>query len=169
MLAHITGLKALASELAVTGAPVSNKDVVLTLLCSLPESYQPLIISLESRAEELTLQFVTQRLLHEEMKRLENAGSDSSSSHALVVSQKQQALGPRGSHDGGRQAQYGQQQQRLPSFPHSDPRKVMRKGRCNFCNAQGHWAASVRRSLQIEERWTIVRTIKPSRLRRAQP
>jgi hypothetical protein len=108
MLAHITGLKALASELAVVGAPVSNKDIVLTLLCSLPESYQSLTIALESRAEELTLQFVTQRLLHEEMKRSEKAGS-SSSSHALFTGQKKQSFSQKSSQFGVKKPQHDQQ------------------------------------------------------------
>ncbi|KAG6614327.1 Copia proteinlike [Phytophthora cinnamomi] len=57
-----------------SGAPVSEDDLVITLLGSLSESYQFLITALESRADSLSWELVTARLLHEDMKRKEQGG-----------------------------------------------------------------------------------------------
>lgn len=77
VLAHITKVRTMADKLEAVGAGIEEEDTVMTLLCSLPESYGSLITALESRAEDLTLEFVAARLLHEEQKRLENHTMDS--------------------------------------------------------------------------------------------
>ncbi|KAF1314268.1 Copia proteinlike, partial [Globisporangium splendens] len=64
-LAHINEVKTLAEQLDAVGAPVSEDDLVITLLGSLSESYQFLITALESRSDTLTWKLVTSRLLHE--------------------------------------------------------------------------------------------------------
>ncbi|OWZ08979.1 Copia protein [Phytophthora megakarya] len=69
VLEHINKTKTLAEQLDAVGAPVSEDDVVITLLASLSEAYQFLITALESRADSLTWVLVTARLLHEDMKR----------------------------------------------------------------------------------------------------
>ena len=71
MLEHVNKVKTLAEKLEAIGAGVSEDDVVMTLLMSLPETYGNLITALESRADNLTLEFVTARLLHEEARRNE--------------------------------------------------------------------------------------------------
>ena len=75
MMEHISRVKDLADQLAAIDAPVSEDDVVTTLLSSLPPSYDNLIIALESRADDLTVEFVTARLLHEESKRVQGKES----------------------------------------------------------------------------------------------
>ena len=77
MMEHINKMRSLAEQLASVGAQVSEDDKVTTLLCSLPESYNNLIVALESRADDLTIEFVSARLLHEERRRCE-VSSDSS-------------------------------------------------------------------------------------------
>uniref|UniRef100_H3H9W0 Integrase catalytic domain-containing protein n=1 Tax=Phytophthora ramorum TaxID=164328 RepID=H3H9W0_PHYRM len=74
VLEHINKLKTLAEQLDAVGAPVSEDDLVITLLGSLSESYQFLITALESRADSLSWELVTSRLLHEDMKRKEQGG-----------------------------------------------------------------------------------------------
>ena len=54
VLEHINKLKTLAEQLDAVGAPVSEDDLVITLLGSLSESYQFLITALESRSDTLT-------------------------------------------------------------------------------------------------------------------
>ncbi|KAG6615840.1 Copia proteinlike [Phytophthora cinnamomi] len=54
VLEHINKIKTLAEQLDAVGAPVSEDDLVITLLGSLSESYQFLITVLESRADSLS-------------------------------------------------------------------------------------------------------------------
>jgi hypothetical protein len=69
---HINYVRELADQLDAIGAPVSDGDIAMTLLCSLPEQYDALIVALEARpAEELTSEFVGARLLAEEKRRQE--------------------------------------------------------------------------------------------------
>ena len=71
VLEHINKIKTLAEQLDAVGAPVSEDDLVITLLASLSESYGFLITALKSRADSLSWEFVTSRLLHEDLKRKE--------------------------------------------------------------------------------------------------
>ena len=59
VLAHINKLKTLTEQLDAVGAPVSEDNLVIKLLCSLSESYQFLITALESRSDTLTWDLVT--------------------------------------------------------------------------------------------------------------
>ena len=54
VLAHINKLRTLAEQLDAVGAPVSEDDLVITLLGSLSETYQFLITALELRSDTLT-------------------------------------------------------------------------------------------------------------------
>src|SRR5215813_3521359 len=71
MQQHIVKVTTMAEQLAAIGASVSDEDTVMTLLCSLPADFDNLIVSLESRVDGLTLDFVSSRLLHEEARRAE--------------------------------------------------------------------------------------------------
>jgi hypothetical protein len=51
----------------------------MTLLASLPQSYENLIVSLESRADNLSAEFVRARLLQEEARRRENSTKEEDS------------------------------------------------------------------------------------------
>ncbi|GMF42751.1 unnamed protein product [Phytophthora lilii] len=64
VLEYINKIKTLAEQLDAVNAPVSEDDLVITLLASLSESYQFLSTALESRADSLTWELVTARLLH---------------------------------------------------------------------------------------------------------
>jgi hypothetical protein len=68
LLDHIHKVKALADQLACLEVPMRDEDVVMTLLESLPPSYEYLITALET----LPMEFVTARLMHEMSKRREN-------------------------------------------------------------------------------------------------
>ncbi|KAG6615844.1 gag-pol polyprotein [Phytophthora cinnamomi] len=81
VLEHINKIKTLAEQLDAVGAPVSEDDLVITLLGSLSESYQFLITVLESRADSLSWELVTARLLHEDMKRKEQGGGVDGAAH----------------------------------------------------------------------------------------
>uniref|UniRef100_A0AAV1TPS2 Reverse transcriptase Ty1/copia-type domain-containing protein n=1 Tax=Peronospora matthiolae TaxID=2874970 RepID=A0AAV1TPS2_9STRA len=80
-LKHINKLKTLAELLDAVGIPVSEDDLVITVLASLSESYQFLITALESRSDTLTWELVTSRLMHEDLKRKEQGGGVEGSAH----------------------------------------------------------------------------------------
>ena len=80
MLDHINKVKSLADQLLCLDVPIKDEDLVMTLLDSLPTSYENLITALETRPmKELTVDFITARLIHEMSKRKEkeHQGDDS--------------------------------------------------------------------------------------------
>ena len=80
MLEHINKVKSLADQLLCLDVPMHDEDIVMTLLDSLPPSYDHLIVALETRPmKELTVEFITSRLMHEVTKRKEKEpqGEDS--------------------------------------------------------------------------------------------
>ncbi len=70
LLNHINKVKVLADQLACLEMSVRDEDVVMTLLESLPPSYEYLITALETLPmQDLTREFVTARLMREMSKR----------------------------------------------------------------------------------------------------
>jgi hypothetical protein len=69
MEAHLKEMKGLTEKLAAIESPISEEDQVVTLLGSLPDSYQNIVTALEARTDDLTLSYVQQTLLYEEKKR----------------------------------------------------------------------------------------------------
>ncbi|KAF1318440.1 Gag-pol polyprotein, partial [Globisporangium splendens] len=112
VLQHINKLKTLAEQLDAVGAPVSEEDLVITLLGSLSESYQFLITALESRADTLTWELVTARLMHEDMKRKEQHGEGFASDQAFMTSDSKRKGRP-----------------------------MKKTGACRHCGKHGHWIA----------------------------
>ena len=112
VLSHINKLKTLAEQLEAVGAPVSEDDLVITLLGSLNDSYQFLITALESRSDTLTWELVSSRLLHEEMKRKEQGADGATHGQAFMV------------RDNKRKG-----------------RPVKKTGACHQCGKIGHWIA----------------------------
>ena len=70
---HIKTVTELFDALAVAGERVSDKDHVVNLLASMPDSYNVLMTALEASAEVLKLEVVTERILHQERKAKEEA------------------------------------------------------------------------------------------------
>lgn len=87
---HLKYMKDLTGKLSAIGAAISEEDQVVTLLGSLPDSYDTLVTALEARVDDLTLEFVHQSLINEEQKRKENQHSVAKSSDAALVSQRRQ-------------------------------------------------------------------------------
>lgn len=69
---HISKLILLVDQLRACGDSINDSEVVTLLLCSLPEDYDTLITTLESRETSLTLDYVKQRVLHESLKHSES-------------------------------------------------------------------------------------------------
>ena len=71
--AHINSIKTLSEQLAAIGAQVSEEDLVMTLLMSLPSSYEHFITALESVSEsELTYDYVVAKLMNYDLRKKEN-------------------------------------------------------------------------------------------------
>lgn len=69
ILNHINEVKAFADQVACLEVPVKDEDIVMTLLESLPASYEYLITVLEMiPMKEFTMEYVTTRLMHEVSK-----------------------------------------------------------------------------------------------------
>ncbi|XP_067946487.1 uncharacterized protein [Watersipora subatra] len=73
----------MTDKLAAIKANIREKDQVVTLLGSLPESYSMVVTALEARGDNITLQFATQTLLNEEQKREQRALTPASDSGSV--------------------------------------------------------------------------------------
>jgi hypothetical protein len=66
LLQHINKVKILADQLEALDMPVTEGDIVMTILESLPSSFENLIVAMETKdIKEVTLIYVTSRLMHE--------------------------------------------------------------------------------------------------------
>lgn len=78
---HINKVRELADQLDSIGDAVKDKELAIIILCSLPERYDSLILSLEARSpNELTFDFVAGRLLAEEERQKEQSVNSSNNS-----------------------------------------------------------------------------------------
>ena len=65
---HLKEMKEITDKLAAIGSPIEEEDQVVTLLGSLPSMYATVVTALEARPEQVSLEFVQQTLVHEELK-----------------------------------------------------------------------------------------------------
>jgi hypothetical protein len=87
MQQHINRVHELADRLASIGLPVSDEDILLVLLTSVPSTYDNVVVALETKSTALTIDLVTSALLNEE--RRQSGGLDQPDpSSALVAHSK---------------------------------------------------------------------------------
>ena len=80
---HLKYMKDITNKLAAIGAPISE-DQVVTLLGSLPRSFATLVTAIETRMDDVSLDYVQQALIQEEMKQSELSGQLSGAESALA-------------------------------------------------------------------------------------
>jgi len=81
---HLRHMKDITDKLAAIGAPISEEDQVVTLLGSLPRSFATLVTAIEARMDGVSLDYVQQALIHEEMKQSELSSQLNVAESALV-------------------------------------------------------------------------------------
>ena len=74
---HLKEMKELTDNLSSVGALISHEDQVVTLLGSLQFSFSTLVMALEARIDDISIDYVQQTLLQEEKKRDVSAGEPS--------------------------------------------------------------------------------------------
>jgi hypothetical protein len=77
---HLKQMKVLKDQLSAIGAVIEEEDQIVTLLGSLPSSYATIVTALETKIDNLTLQFVKQALINEEQKRVNGNSSGATTS-----------------------------------------------------------------------------------------
>ena len=85
---HIKEMTEIFNELAVIGAPMDDEDKVVTLLASLPESYNVLVTALEASNEVPAMEVVLERLLHEERKQNDRDKHSNTSEKVMMMSKE---------------------------------------------------------------------------------
>lgn len=81
---HLKHMKDITDKLVAIGAPISKEDQVVTLLGSLPRSFVTLVTAIEARMDGVSLDYVQQALIHEEMKQSELSSQLSEAESALT-------------------------------------------------------------------------------------
>ena len=77
-------VKDITDKRAAIGAPISEEDQVVTLLGSLPRSFATLVTAIETRMDGVSLDYVQQALILEEVKQSELSGQFSGTESALA-------------------------------------------------------------------------------------
>ena len=102
MTGHLARAKALSSKLKAIGKDIDENQLVLYLLRSLPQDYDVLVISLESHDEStLTWDYVSGRLLHEELRQASRSNASTPNEHGLFAKRGKGNFIKRGSNVGG--------------------------------------------------------------------
>ena len=121
-------------------------DLISMLSLSLPDSYEPLIMALQSRSEELTFDFMAGRLLQESTRRqsAHTNGNNSTTGQSAFIAGGSGRYGGRGGKFRGNSSQramrmYGCGRSTfgvVDSSRFGNGKKVV--GACHYCNKEGH-------------------------------
>ena len=145
MSTHLNSFKELSTQVAnlsPNGLGVPDNDLVSMLSLSLPQSYEPLIMAVQSRTENVTFDFLCGRLLQEATRRqaarsiTTNKDSEPLSAFTAGSGLRQMGFRGRGNRRGGYQG-FGRVLQGGSSGA-TRGRGGMVSGRCHYCNKEGH-------------------------------
>lgn len=115
MQSHVNSLRSLALQLEITGAPVSDEDLAVVLLCSLPSRFDAFVVQMDGRpTQDITFNFVSSRLLAEFERQSSQTRDSPLGASALITSSSSRTSSRRG----------GEVSRDRP--------------RCHWCNRRGH-------------------------------
>ena len=153
MAEHLNRFRELASQvqsLSPNSKGMEESELVTLLSLSLPESYEPIIMALQSRSEDLTFDTFAGRLLQESARRqvaqvrqpdqgnYNTSGAAFSAQHAM----REKSVGGRyGMRRGGMRAGAGFGRSKGEAFSSQGRSAGTPKGRgkCFYCQKDGHW------------------------------
>ena len=160
MATHLNEFRDLANQIANLSAgddstQIQGVDLVSMLSLSLPDSYEPLIMALQSRSEELTFDFMLARLLQESTRRqaasANGNGHSSGNGHSASIAGSGRFGGRGGDFRGNRSPRgawfHGQGRSTFgvvesTQFGNAGANRGPAKkvpGRCHYCDREGHW------------------------------
>ena len=164
MAAHLNAFREMANQIENLSSDegtsrIHGVDLVSMLSVSLPDSYEPLIMALQSRSETLTFDFIAGRLLQESTRRQAatathgNLGQGNGTSQSAFIAGGYGRTRGRGGGFRGGSYQRGTRGRGRASFGTTDisrlgnaasanrgqTKKVL--GRCHYCDREGHWKA----------------------------
>ena len=153
MAEHLSKFRELANQvesLSATGKGMEDNELVTILSLSLPASYEPVIMALQSRADEVSLDTFTGKLLQESARRqivdtTQHRGSTTGSNAAFTARFTPRGRGHSRGHYGpgrrGRTIASGLAIGRAGGIAGfgkgAQTSKV--KGKCFYCQKEGHW------------------------------
>src|SRR5271169_1199348 len=132
MQEHINKIKGLKDKIQSMGGTIQEEDVLTVLLSSLPETYETLVIALESQGDLLTENQVIVHLLHEEARRKLGSLKEG---NAFIM--QRQLLG----------AQKNSKGKKTFTIDKS-------KDTCHACGKRGHWAYECRNKNSTKKKYT---------------
>ena len=91
---HVKEMTETFNDLSVIGAVMDEEDKLVTLLASLPDSFDMLMTALGANATVPSMEAVTERLLHEERK-LNERETSVTLSEKVLLGKKAKSKGPR--------------------------------------------------------------------------
>ena len=163
MESYVNSLKTVSEHLEALNDPVSEKDLVMILISSLPEDYNNLVTALETlQIEQLTWNYVRDRVMSEYLrKKGDDVSSRKTSQDALYTHQHNNGGGrrnPQHHQQQQHQQQHQQQNNRDGKQNNQFTRRDQGKGssnnkkltmRCHHCNEKGHLARDCPKKLGV--------------------
>lgn len=144
MANHVDSIMEVVGLLRGSGKPLEDEKVVAVLLVSLPESYSGLLTALEGRQEaDLTIEYVTGKILDEYQRRMENTESSEKNQEMAL----QSAVLNKGNTNQRTNSNKNEKDRRVGNKVNKEMRT------CFFCNKPGHIKAdciSYKRQQQLK-------------------
>ena len=153
MAEHLNRFRELANQvqsLSSNSKGMEESELVTLLSLSLPESYEPVIMALQSRTDDLTFDMFAGRLLQEAARRQvaqvrqpDQAHSNSSSAAftAKYAMRGRNTGGRNGMRRGGRRTGggFGTQREERTGGEGGATGSPKPRGKCFYCQKEGHW------------------------------